>query len=204
MLEFNEERHEYRWNGVIVPSVTQILKPLTDFSRISPAILEHARQQGVAIHKMVELELAGDLDISSLPEWMLPYYTAWGKFVAETGFECVASEQQVYHNKLGYAGTVDLVGAMRGAGGLALLDIKRSLSAGAVIGLQLSGYAQAWDSQDIPGRAHVIKHRYALQLIQNGTYKLEPFNDPSDSSAFLACLTMHRWREKHQPKGEKK
>ena len=205
MLEFNEDRHEYKWNGVIVPSVTQILKPLTDFGRVPPAILEHARQEGVAIHKMVELELDGDLDIHALPPWMSPYYEAWRKFVKDTGFQCVGSEVRLYHHKLSYAGTADLIGEMsnvKGVNGLALIDIKRSLFAGAVIGLQLAGYADAWAAEDLMGIGK-IKHRYALQLIHNGTYKLEPFNDPSDSSTFLACLTMHRWREKHN-KGEKK
>lgn len=191
MLTFDEQRHAYEWDGKPVPHVTGVIGFLTDYSRIPPDALERARQQGVAVHRMVELDCRDDLDVESLPEWMAGYYAAWRKFVAETGFRMLLSEQRVYHAKLGYAGTLDLCGVMeRIDSAPAIIDIKRSLYAGPAIGLQLAAYQDALTE---------IKatRRYALQLQESGTYRLTEFKDRSDLATFLACLTIYRWRERH-------
>ena len=64
VLTFDPEKHEYRINGVLVPSVSQILAPLYDFSKIPRDVLERKRQIGTAIHKAIELDLLGDLDVA--------------------------------------------------------------------------------------------------------------------------------------------
>jgi hypothetical protein len=42
-----------------------------------------------------------------------------------------------------------------------------------------------------------IHRRGALRLSPDGKFQLEPFDDGTDLSAFLAMLTMKRWRERH-------
>lgn len=193
MLTFEPADHVYRFNGVVVPSVTQILKPLIDYSMIPADTLEHARQEGVAIHSMIELECKDELE--DLPDWLAPYYEAWTKFKAETGFKLIASETRLYHSKLHYAGTPDLVGTMQHVGKrtAVVVDIKRSLLAGPVIGLQLAGYQDAInDNSDVR-----VTRRFALQPRKTGQYMLKEFDDKSDSSTFLALLTIHKWKGKH-------
>ena len=55
-LEFIEETHTYIYDGVILPSITQILK--TKFGKkyngISKEILNKASQRGTEIHKAIE------------------------------------------------------------------------------------------------------------------------------------------------------
>jgi len=187
-LTFRDDIHEYRFGGVVVPSVTQILKPLTDYSFVQAEALENARQAGVAIHKTVELECKGDLDEDALPEWLRPYLSAWRKFVLETGFVLEASEERVYHAGCRYAGTLDLRGATR-RHKRGLFDIKRSFAAGPAIGVQTAAYANAIDWRDAA--------RFGLQLRGDGTYRLREFNDPADWSVFLALLTVHRYRERN-------
>ena len=182
-LTFEEETHTYRWKGVTVPSVTQILGPLTDYSKIPVDKLEIARQKGVAVHKMVELHSKGDLDEEALPEWMRPILGQWKKFVADTGFVVIFSEHQVYNPSYGYAGTFDLYGEMRD--GDAIIDVKRSFFAGSVIGLQLAGYQTAIVSTlKMAGQAK----RYALRLNENGPYRLEEFADKKDFGDFVTAL----------------
>ena len=55
-LSFDEETHIYKVAGTKLPSVTKIVAALTgkDLSGIPPAILEAAKNRGVAIHKDVE------------------------------------------------------------------------------------------------------------------------------------------------------
>lgn len=185
MLTFDESAHRYYWNGKPVPGVTSVLTQLVDYSRIPPETLERARQEGAAIHKMVELYEKDDLE--SIPDWLLPRMHAYRKFKADSGFVVWKSEAQVYHSSYKYAGTFDLSGKLYGKN--ALVDIKRSFAAGAVIGCQLAAYAEA-DSM-------VIGARFALQLNDDGNYKLEEFKDKSDFQTFLAALHLYKWRLNH-------
>lgn len=197
MLTFDEAAHRYEWNGKVVPSVTQLLAPLSDFSRIDPAVLENARQQGVAVHKLVELDTQGDLDLASLPEWMIGYHGAWAKFCADTGFVAIGSEQRVYDRAFGYAGTLDLVGTMhkgKHAPDRAIVDVKRSFLAGPSIGLQTAAYLNAWNVEHPKQKA---KYRFALQLRADGSYRLQPFEDPADFGVFLSLLTLHKYKARN-------
>jgi len=197
VLAFDPAAHVYTWNGQYVPNVTRVLAPLTSYDRIPEHILEHARQEGVAVHKLVELDCYGDLDVETLPEWMTGHYKAWKQFLADTGFEFIASEHRVFHPEFKYAGTLDLAGHMphAKAKGTSLIDVKRSFFAGASIGLQLSAYAAAWDKAH--AAALKIKNRFALKLSADGTYRLQPYEDPNDFSVFLSLLTIERWKAKH-------
>lgn len=195
MLSFDEAAHVYRWDGAVVPNVTRIIAPLTDFSRVPPDVLERARQQGVHIHKMVELHFKDDLVVESLPEWMRGHHAALLRFIEETGFTSYAAERRLYHPRMGYAGTMDLAGHMPKLKKArpACIDVKRSLYAGPAIGLQCVGYAGAANEE----RAfEKLEQRYALVLKPEGSYRLEPYEDREDHAAFLACLQQLRWKEK--------
>lgn len=197
MLAFDPIAHEYRWNGAVIPHVTGIIAPLTNYDKIPPDVLERARQEGTAVHKMVELDCKNDLDLVKLPAWMAGRYSAWIRFKEETGFECWASERQVYHQRLGYGGTLDLEGVLpklRTSKKPAVIDVKRSFYAGPAIGLQTAAYEGAANSEK---RRDAIEERYALLLNANGTYRLQRYEDRDDHAAFLACLQQLRWKEKH-------
>lgn len=197
MLTFDEPTHTYRYNGVVVPSVTSIIAPLTDYGMIPAGVLESARQQGQHIHSMVEFDCRKVLNVRTLPPWMLPYYAAWNRFKAEVGFELWESEQMVYHPKFGYAGKLDLTGVLTKfkLKGASLLDIKRSFFAGPAIGVQEIAYEKARNAQ-MPKEYHTF-NRFGLQLREDGTYRLEQYEDPDDFNVFLAYLTIKRWRERN-------
>lgn len=199
MLTFDAEAHRYYWDGKLVPNVTRILAPLTDYSKIPPAALERAREEGVHIHKTIELFIANDLDEDALPEWLIPRLAAFKSFVADTGFVADGSERRVYHTAHQYAGTLDLDGIMtRLFSDPAILDIKRSLYAGPAIGLQLAAYQAAENDRRRREKSPKITRRYALQLNADGRYKLEPFNDEGDFAIFCSLLNAYRWCQKHQ------
>lgn len=203
MLTFDEPTHTYFWAGKPVPNVTRVIGHLTDYSKIDPERLRVAQDEGRAVHKMVELDCKGTLDVAALynddrQAWMRPRYEAWLKFLDDTGFDCLMAEQMMYHDVLGYAGTPDLIGELpklkKGAG-VWNIDVKRSLFAGPAIGLQTAGYTEIWNHRAV--RDHKVTRRGALVLRGDGTYRLTPYEDPEDRVAFLACLQQYRWREKH-------
>ena len=197
-LTFDEATHRYFWNGTEVPSVTTVLRPLTDFSMIPADKLEIARQRGVAVHKMVELDAKGDLDEDALPEWLRPVLIKWRLFLAESGFKLFESEHRVFSRRYNYAGTFDLFGELRGH--YALIDVKRSFFAGPVIGMQTAAYSQAFaESEGDDPSSEVVRasvRRYALRLNEIGPYRLEPYTNKYDFQNFLTALNFFRLKEK--------
>lgn len=202
MLTFDEAPHRYYWNGTPVPSVTQIIAPLTSYAMVPADALELARQKGQAVHKLVELWAAGDLDEATLPEWMLPVYEWWLKFVSDSGIEILASERKVYHPTYRYAGTLDIKCRLRGFTGIGIVDVKRSFLAGGAIGLQTAAYREA---ENVGARNNVdrVRWRAALRLREDAPYRLiNDRDDPDifgkdDFQVFASQLILNRWKEKH-------
>lgn len=185
----------YTPDGVWVPNVTTILKGLTDYSYINADVLKRAQDEGIAVHSMVELDCKNDLDVDTLPDWMTGHYAAWCKFKAESGFECIATEQRLHHEALGYAGTCDLIGLtlkLAKVKAPVLIDIKRSFYAGRAIGYQTAAYTNAWNKS--APKDKTVKQRFALRLSADGKYALREYPDQNDFNVFLACLTIFRAR----------
>lgn len=198
MLTFKAETHEYFWNGIRVPNVTRVLKPMVDYSRIPPDVLERARQEGNAIHKLVELYFRQDLDEGTLPEWLHPRLTALKAFVEETGFIVHDTERRGFHEAHGYAGTLDLSGELpKLHGDVAVLDVKRSLYAGPVIGLQLAAYQEIENARRRREKQPKVKRRYALQLKPNGRYSLTEYGDRDHFPIFVGLLNAYKFCERH-------
>ena len=55
-LEFIPETHTYLYEGLMLPSVSQILgtKYRNEYSNVPPAVLNNAAQRGTAVHKAIE------------------------------------------------------------------------------------------------------------------------------------------------------
>ncbi len=55
-LEYFDETHTYLYDGIMLPSVTQILgvKYKNDYASVPPAVLNNAAKRGTAIHKAIE------------------------------------------------------------------------------------------------------------------------------------------------------
>ncbi len=190
MLTFNEEQHEYRWNGVVVPSVTQILAPMVDYSVVPEARMKAAQELGSMVHKATELFDLGVLDEDDLDPILKPYLDAWKKFRSDVGFVPDTVEKQIYHPTLRYCGTSDRTGTIRGR--KAVLDIKKMMALGPVIGLQLAAYQEM---HNLEGAGIVA--RYALSLRADGTYRLQEYTDSVDLPAFMSLLTIRNWKARH-------
>ena len=55
-LEFFPETHTYLYDGLMLPSVSQILgaKYKNDYASVPPAVLDNAARRGTAVHKAIE------------------------------------------------------------------------------------------------------------------------------------------------------
>jgi hypothetical protein len=193
-VEFDEEKHEYTdENGRRVPSVTQALGVLDSYAGIPAAVLQKAAERGTKVHKAVELHLEGDLDELSLDPDIADYFYAFVRFERETGYRPRASEMRVHSSKFNFAGTLDLFGPdPRGSKKSAIVDIKTSRQLMPTVGPQLAAYERAYKEESGEKREYL---RYGLLLKPDGSYELHPYTGTADFSVFLACLTVHNFRE---------
>lgn len=191
-LQFDEATHTYWLRGKRLPSVTQVLDQLEDWSRVDPIVLEEAKRRGQHVHRMVQLDVGGVLDEDALDPFYRPYLAQWRKFLAETRFRPVLSEQQIYHEALGYAGTFDLMGML--GTDFYQVDVKSGLIP-RTVGLQTAAYHTAGVLlKSIPPNAK----RAALQL-HDDRYRFHPITAPVafDMADFTAALRLHQWRERN-------
>lgn len=196
MIEFNEERHEYRQNGIIIPSVTQVLQAggLTpDFSMVSAEDLVWKANLGTQVHAATALD--DEDNLGDYDPQIAGYIEAWRRFKAECNFTPMLAEQIVYSKKYGYAGTLDRIGLMAGAN--VLLDIKTASVVDLMcVGPQTAAYEAASNEQN---KTKANYKRYAVKLLPDGKYKLLACNNKMDFQVFLCALSLYNWgMSKHE------
>lgn len=188
-VEFEPVGHTYKLDGAPVPSVTQVLQLLEDFSGIPAHILEAARVFGSHVHDAVAFDIRGRLDWQTLDLALVPYVEAWRKFKADSGFVVLASEAVVAHRLHRFAGKLDLRGVLNKR--RVLIDIK-SGQLPRTVGPQTAAYDEGGKD------THGIKceRRYCLQLNPSLPcgYKLHALTNPSDWSMFLSALNCWRFK----------
>jgi len=118
-LRFDAERHEYWLDGVLVPSITQMLKAT---GWVDPAFYtEAARARGQKVHTLAMAHDLGSLDLHHVVQhrgYVLAYLEAM-RAIRPTWD---AIEEPAVHSGYPFAGTPDRVGTLFGAQGIA--DIK--------------------------------------------------------------------------------
>ncbi|MEX2282255.1 MAG: hypothetical protein WEE89_07210, partial [Gemmatimonadota bacterium] len=186
-LDFDNAAHAYTLNGVRVPSVTEVLSPLEDFSRIPHDVLEAARVFGQHVHVAMALLVRDELDWAALDPSLVPYIVGGKRFLEESGITVVASEQRVCSKKLQVAGTFDLFGVWRDAE--CLIDFKATAAIPKSVGPQSAGY-DLLRRETFGGKK---AKRYCVQLRDND-YRFVPLTDPRDYAIFISCLNVFKWR----------
>lgn len=188
-LTFDEATHTYRLLGGVVPGVTQILRPLADFSGVPAATLEAKADLGRRVHLACQLDDENDLDETSVEDDVAPYLAGWRAFLRDTGAEVLENERRVAEPMLMYAGTLDNVLLLNGKKWL--VDKKTSFALPAAVGPQTAAYQRALGD-------NTVTHRGALRLRADGAYRFDPLTGADDWAVFMACLTLHRFKEAHQ------
>ena len=193
-ISFDEEKHEYRIDGYLVPSVTGILKPIVSAGGSDDA-RDFKRQIGKALDTAITLHERQDLDLDSLDLAVLPFFEAWLKFKEETGFRVLLNQPIVYSKKLRFAGTPDLVGTRMFDSDVPeeLIDTKCTWALDPATAIQTAGYAEA--IRESHGIA--VKKRGAVQLLRDGTYRYQSYTEQNDINVFRALLSVHAWKAIH-------
>jgi hypothetical protein len=187
---FDEATHAYTLDGRRLPSVTQIIRPLADYGHIPREILERKMALGTAVHLACDLDDAGELDDAATNPEVLGYVVGWRQYLAAVQGRVLMSEQRRYHQRLGFAGTLDRVVLVEGRHWL--VDLKTAADPMPSWGVQLAGYRLLLDGEiEIHARA-------AVRLLPGGDFRVDLFRNPNDEACFRACLSIHQWKETAQ------
>lgn len=185
MLAFDEATHTYTFGGRRVSSVTEILKPLNDYSAIPAAVLAVAADRGTRAHLATELDDAGTLDESTVADDIKPYLQAWRTFKSERSPVILDIELRVHNPTSNYAGTLDRLLSMDGDDWL--IDIKTGAEIPGSVGPQTAAYKAATGNDKL--------RRGVVQLKGDGTYRFRELGSPKDWVIFQACNLIHRFKQ---------
>lgn len=195
ILRLDESDHSYWLGKRRFESVTHILQYLgltRDYSNVSSFYAE----RGKAVHKAVELVDKGTLDEKTLDPILPPYVAAYRRFVRESGYTALHWEVPLYHDRMGFAGTIDKGGLLHGRRGI--LDIKTSRSVDPAVELQLCAYEMLWAEHHAN---EGLDWKYALQLTDDGPegkYNLVTKYSATSVELWLSVLDIYKWKIKNR------
>lgn len=183
-LTFDEASHRYFLGGQEVPSVTGVIRDNRlggDFSAVAPAVLEHARQLGTAVHAALHYDDEGMLDEATVDPVVAPYVEAWRRFRAERHVAIVEMERRYADATYRFAGTLDRIAVIDGR--RVVCDIKTGGVEGA--DYQTAAYAH------LAGEPLSIL-RWAVQLHPERAipYTVHPYRNLADWRIFRAALEL--------------
>lgn len=193
VIEFDEAKHQYKVDGKVVPSVTEILEHITavGYGKVNPSILEEAKERGTAVHEMTE-----NTDLGFEPEYVDPfiegYIVAYLRFLNDYDVEWDYIEHRFYEPLRGFCGTADRVGKLDGHP--CVLDIKTASSPSADQKIAVCCQTAAYNA----GLGDVGYDRYALYLHSDGSYDLfncadyEEERDFSGWEMFKELCNLHK------------
>jgi hypothetical protein len=172
---------------MIYPSVTEALKPWSDFSHIPPAVLEAASLRGTAVHDICANIARGLLVMNTPPEaeGYVASFRRWFDFMVD---DVLLVEQRLVDPDFGYHGEPDLIVKSKSEG-IILIDNKTPVQKLITWRIQLAGYRNLAVKNDItPDRVG------SLRLHPDGkTAKLDYYeNSLTDFNYFLQALNLYR------------
>lgn len=188
-LEYNDKLHEYKLDGVVLPSVTTILKDCGMMKALKFYTLDGANK-GKRRHKLTELYDKDILDYGSIAEEDMPYLEGWIKVKEALKIEVEPSgvEVRLYHPLLRYVGTADRICKLNEI--ITIVDLKTGAKEKwHVLQLILYGlaYAALYD-QPLPNLLSVY-------LKSNGKYSYKEY-DYKDKSFAIAAARVQSWKER--------
>lgn len=178
---FDPETHTHRIGDAVVPGITTIIKPLYDFGSVPAHIMEAARQWGVAIHKMVELECSGEL--GAIDDALLPPLNEFRRWLVDYGLK---KSDFVCELPMGDPGL--MVGCIPDLilDGRLIVEIKTRKVNHLTDSIQTAAQEALWKKN---GGERVKEYeRRVLELKQDGSYTYTKVNDKQAWSRFRKLL----------------
>lgn len=208
VVTFDADRHEYRIDGRVAVSVTQVLTAVgfIDFSQIPNGTLADAQARGSYVHQVLHAYLEDDFDLDDCDPRFRGYVDSALAYLADLrkiplrddSGRSAAVEFRFVHPGRMFAGTVDYVGWDPDET-LSIDDWKTGSPVDVAAAIQTAAYECGVRECLVPrlaGGYRGIVRRRAVQLFRDGRPgRAEPYTDPRDLLMFfnaLACVHFRR------------
>lgn len=198
-IDFDPDRHEYRVDGKLVPSVTQLCAPLgADYDEpdeLTELAIDAAAERGTILHEYIAHRLrGGEPEDFELPGQYQPYADAVELFLSEHGITPYAIETPLGGED--FAGTPDLTCEFDGED--AILDWKFvSQIAKSKVGAQLGGYREL-----CLVNGALFSRLCAVQFLRDGEYRIYPVSTGFADRAFDVCRNVQQFKNYRHPRGQ--
>ena len=181
-FNYDPNKHEYTKDGVVMPSLTEILQSvgIVDASWFN----DYARERGTFVHKATALYDMRMLDTETLDPQLRPYLDAWLLFLFQANIQTpMHIEEPLFHETLNYGCTPD-----RRKESL-IVEIKTNKLPW-WCAIQTAGQELAI-IQGVGPHAPRLR-RIGVELHADGSYKMEEYKDKNDREVFLGALAVHQ------------
>lgn len=174
-LKFNEKLHEYRLDKKVIPSVTQILTPISNelYKFIDKRILDAKADIGTEVHKCIEFYCNYELLPSpSEDQRVLNYFNSYLQFredYKDQFIKTLATEFQEYYEdeEITYGGQIDNITLFKDDG-ITLIDYKTVASLNpSLVALQEYGYKLIAEQ-----KMHLSINKFKVLLLHEDGYEL--------------------------------
>jgi len=204
-FHFDHIEHKYTLGNLVVPGVTSLLKPLTDYDNVPEFMLQRAAERGRNVHEACAYWITGEgADEEQYTEEEWGYFTSFinwfhseGNRLFKLQDERLVSERPMAHVRLRYGVTPDII-----IDGTAIIELKTRPYNKLVDPLQVAAQEEAWlfnGGKRVKGGYP----KYVLELRKDGKYKLHNAHHAQVWSMFRYLLE-HHWKcREYQEKIEK-
>lgn len=173
---------------MLMPSVTQVLSPWSDFSRIPPSVLEAAALRGTAVHDVCAT-IARGLPVLSIPLEAEGYVASFQRWFDLVVADVLLVEERLIDMDFLYHGEPDLIIRAR-HGEIILVDNKTPVQLVKSWRLQLAAY------NHLAGKNGIVPDKVAsLRLHPEGKVARMDYydNNGRDFALFLSALNLYRF-----------
>ncbi len=160
------------------PSVTEVLAPWTDFSRVPGHILEHAARRGTKVHNACAAYARGLFPVlDSETKGYFKSFVGWYDAYVD---EVLLVEAELIHPAYKYRGHPDLILVLRGDSSAAICDLKTPAAVSKSWRLQLGAYYELARANKID-----VGRSFSLRLKSNGGFPLLDEYDPDPKTGLV-------------------
>lgn len=168
----------------MLPSVTQILSPWTDFSGVPPAVLANAASRGSRIHAACAA-YAMNYPVDGLEDEDWGYFESFKRWFDATVAEVITVETEHRDAQYGFMGHPDAVVSLKNSNDIWVIDWKTPRNLSKTYRLQIAAYCYLTQA----------KRGAILRLSPEGKKAIlnENTDLSHDLSVFLNCLSAYKF-----------
>ena len=190
-MQFYPETHQYFLDGRELPSVTHVLRFLSQdaYGTIDKYVLANAAYRGTRVHEATEAyDLYGELPDYEEDYDIYNYALAYASFCNDYKPVWIEIETAITDGEV--AGMVDRIGKVKGIYEYIVVDVKSSSKIYTdSVTAQIYKYANMYINAN---PAIPFMNTYVLQLKNDGSYKFELLNMHRGIEVWNACYNLHK------------